>query len=719
MDDTLKDRFYILAKVSLADELNRILKQGEIFGIFDCSGKIRPFGFEDHGIFYQGTRFLSYLDFTIQGHSPLLLSSNVREDNDYLVVDLTNPDMEIPDFGFLPRGTIHWVRTIYLWEGRYFERMQFSHFGLKPIRFTIGFDFDADYTDIFELRGTKRIKRGVTLPPKTEESGLTLGYAGLDQVQRLTHISFNPAPSKIRQNGAEFLLDLVPHERKQIIMTVSCLVEGENLEAATPEQAFHINRENFEHCQTDICRIETSNEQFNDWIHQSRADLHMLLTKTSHGLYPYAGIPWFSTIFGRDGIITALETLWFYPDIARGVLSYLASRQAREVIPEQDAEPGKILHEERKGEMAALKEIPFGRYYGTVDATPLFVLLAGRYYERTADKAFISKLWPNIEAALEWINRYGDIDGDGFIDYQCKISTGLSNQGWKDSEDSIFHENGNLAEAPIALCEIQGYVYEAKLLASHLAHVLGHGRKAVTLRKEAEKLKKNFLNQFWCPSLSFYALALDGKKKMCRVRSSNAGHCLFTGIAEPSHAEALVKQFLSSEFFSGWGIRTVPSTELRYNPMSYHNCSARRHKKALTAYGLAGYGLKEEAIKILGGLFDASLFLELHRLPELICGFERRPREGPTLYPVACDPQAWAACSVFLLLQACMGLSIQAHKGKIIFEKPSLPSFLQEVHILNLKVGDSVLDISLRRHTLDVGVNVNRKEGNIEVIATK
>ncbi len=721
MEEVIKvhDQHYILATSSRSEERTCVLKHADTFAVFDPSGDLRGLWFGESGLYHEGTRYLSRLQFRLGDVRPQLLSSNVKRENDLLAVDLTNPDIAVGDAVVLPRGTLHLFRSKFLWEGSCYERLRISNHGLRAVTLTLWFRFDADFADIFEVRGSTRARRGERLPDIVERDHVVLTYLGLDDVQRRTRLVWEPAPAELTGSSARFELTLEPRDVASLAMVVRCESQRESRPRLPYDDALAALVGTLTASRRQQCDVATSNGQFNDWVSRSTADLHMMITDTPHGPYPYAGVPWFSTPFGRDGIITALELLWCDPRIARGVLRYLAATQAREIDRGQDAEPGKILHETRSGEMAALGEVPFGRYYGSVDSTPLFVMLAGAYYERTGDLALIESIWPNLEQALLWIDRYGDADGDGFVEYARRSPTGLVHQGWKDSQDSVFHADGTLADAPIALCEVQGYAYDARRQAAALAHALGQAPRAEQLVLQAERLRAQFEERYWCDDLGTYALALDGAKRPCRVRTSNAGQCLFTGIVSPVRAGRLAATLVEPASFSGWGIRTVAASEARYNPMSYHNGSIWPHDNALIAAGLARYGYQDLALKILAGLFDASVFVDLHRMPELFCGFRRRPGEGPTLYPVACAPQAWAAAGSFLLLQACLGLSISVPARRITFSHPKLPDFLERVDIHNLEVDGHFFDLACERYPHDVGITVLQRGGDIDVVVVK
>src|SRR5882757_1420162 len=472
-------QFYIATKSPPADERNRVLKYGQMFAVFDRFGDIELGGLGEEGLFFEGTRFLSELTLYIGNERPLLLSSTIREDNSLFSADLTNVDITYDDQVLIPRGTVHVTRSKTLRLGACYEQLTISSYALSPISIPIAILFNSDFADLFEVRGTKRTHYGQHLPAQVKNDGVILSYRGLDDILRQTSIRCTPAPAGISSRGCEFNIVLQPKQKITLELVVSCLARC----CPEPTDSFEIALEataaEMRAAGTKAdCYCHSSNEQFNDWLRRSGADIRMMTIGNPETDYPYAGVPWFSTVFGRDGIITALECLWMNPRIAKGVLKYLSATQATEEDAFSDAEPGKILHEARHGEMAALGEIPFERYYGSVDATPLFVMLAGAYYQRTADLDFVRMLWPHVQQALEWIDAYGDLDGDGFVEYSRRSEKGLVQQGWKDSNDSVFHADGSIAEPPIALCEVQGYVYSAKRAAFKLTLVLGKHDKA-------------------------------------------------------------------------------------------------------------------------------------------------------------------------------------------------------------------------------------------------
>jgi glycogen debranching enzyme len=704
--------FYISATQS-GTRPRRSLKHNDTFVVFDSHGDIGASSEATDGLFYRDTRFLSRLELLVNDKQPLLLGSNLRDDNASLVVDLTNPDVMSGQHVVLEKDTIHVLRTIFLWRDTAYQRLGARNYGDRAINVRLSILFANDFADLFEVRGAHRERRGTQTAQLRGSDQVLLNYHGLDGKLRRTTLTFDPPPDRLATNGAVYELHLAPGEARPIFLTAGCN-EGEARPTPFLRALIRARRE-LREATRGRTSAETSSELFNEILCRSAADLEMLMTDTPEGRYPYAGIPWFSTTFGRDGLITALQMLWWSPDVARGVLRRLAAYQAKTTDPLADAEPGKILHEMRGGEMAALREVPFGLYYGSVDSTPLFILLAGLYLERTGDVETIAALWPSIEAALNWIDGPGDPDGDGFIEYERANEQGLANQGWKDSQDAIFHADGRLAEGAIALAEVQGYVYAAKRMAARCARRIGRDRAAEKLDAEAEKLAERFEAAFWCPQIETYALALDGAKKQCAVRTSNAGQVLFTGIADPARAALVARGLLRPDFFTGWGIRTVARGEARYNPMSYHNGSIWPHDNALIALGLARYGLKQSVETLFTGLFHAGTYMDHRRLPELFCGFQRQFGHGPTLYPVACAPQAWASATPFALLQASLGLEFDPFHNEIRLCNPRLPAFLDEVMLRNLQLGSSRMDLRVRRHNDTVSLDTPRIDGGIRV----
>lgn len=703
------------------DERTQILKLDDTFGVFDRFGDVEPLAQSHLGLYRGDTRYLSRLRLRLENERPLLLDSTVSRDNAVFRVDMMNLDIRRGDELVIPHGTVHLLRTKAMGTASCLERVIFHNYSLEPVEFVFSVEFGADFADIFEIRGLERASRGAARTPEAGDRELRFVYEGLDGTLHLTRVALDVAPEWRGEGRASYQVRLPAHGEAAFGWTVSCEMQGRgerplrvNVGQKLAESVPRLRESGLE-----LPEIVTSNQQFNDWVARSAADIGMLISSAEGGPYPFAGVPWFSTPFGRDGIITALECLWADPGLARGVLEYLALTQADALDASRDAQPGRIIHESRCGEMAATGEVPFGRYYGSVDATPLFVMLSGAYFERTHDIPFAEWLWPYVERALAWIDDYGDEDADGFVEYARLSAAGLLNQGWKDSHDSVFHADGSLADGPIALCEVQGYVYSARRAAGRLAQALGRRERAAILTEQAEQLRQRFEDTFWCDELGTYALALDGDKRPCRVVTSNAGHCLLTGIASDERAHEVVRTLSGADCFTGWGIRTVSARERRFNPMSYHNGSVWPHDNAICAAGMARYGLKGAAINVLTGLFDASLYFDLHRLPELFCGFPRLPDQAPTLYPVACSPQAWAAGSVFLALQAALGMRVTAADSTVAFTDPVLPVFCDWMEIRGLHVGEARIDLALTRRIDQAVVSVSGRDGPVRVVTVK
>jgi len=666
------------------------LKHGDCFAVADAYGDIKGAG---DGFFRDDTRVLSHYRMTIGGMPASLLGASLSQDNVLFRTNLTNLPITGMDGKKIPQGALHIERERLIWENRLFERVCLVNYSQQQSTLVLSFGFDADFRDMFEVRGSTRSKRGMVHAAELTGGAVKLKYEGLDKLVRTSVISFSRAPDRLEPNRADFEIAIGKSEKAVLYIEVGPSLDEapdrERYRAAAARARFAM-RGKRRHGAT----LFSSGRVFNDWIERARADVALLTTELPTGPYPYAGIPWFSTAFGRDGVVSALQMLWLNPGLARGVLAFLAAHQATDTSPFSDSQPGKIVHETRKGEMAVLAELPFARYYGGVDTTPLFILLACAYADRTGDMACIADLWPNLCAAAGWMEEAGA--RTGFVAYQRAAATGLSNQGWKDSADSIFHADGRSPKGPIALVEVQGYVFAAFQGLAKLAKRLGEAGLAVKWKNQAEAMRKRVEQRFWMDDLGTYALAIDGEGEPCRVSASNAGHLLYVGLPSPDRAARVAENLLSASFSTGWGLRTLGDDAIFYNPMSYHNGSIWPHDTAICTAGMARYGIRDDAVKLLSGTFEAAVQFNM-RLPELFCGFTRAPGEAPIAYPVACLPQAWSAGSAFMLVQSCLGIEIDGWNGAIAVTRPRLPIGIDTMTVRHLQVGDVSVDITFQR----------------------
>jgi glycogen debranching enzyme len=668
---------------------------------------------EGDGLFHNDTRILSRFEMFLGLQKPSLLSAAIARDNVFFTSHSANQHLPFPGGPVAPPGVLHIARSRFLWDERLFERICMVNYSRDEAIVPLIFEFAADFHDMFEVRGLTRAKRGRALPPEMDGRSVTLRYVGLDGVERASVISFSDPPFRMSEHRAEFMYPLGPESRLELYLEIGMTAgptptrERFRSQAARARYSMRAQRRRG-------ARLRSSGRLFTEWMAKSKADLALLTTETATGPYPYAGIPWFSTTFGRDGIITAYQILWLEPVLAKGVLSFLAEHQATEVSAFRDSAPGKIMHEARSGEMAALGEVPFARYYGGVDTTPLFVALAGAYAERTGDMALINAIWPQLLAAIGWMETYGDSDGDGLIDYARGAATGLSNQGWKDSQDSVFHSDGRFATGPIALVEVQGYAFAAYRAMATLAGRRGEDEQAEAWRAKAEQIRQTVEQRFWMPDLGFYAIAIDGTGELCKVRASNPGHLLFAKLVAPQRARKVAEHLMSRDFATGWGVRTLAVGEARFNPMSYHNGSVWPHDTAICALGLSHYGERDAVVALTAALFETATSFEM-RLPELFCGFPRQPGEPPVAYPVACLPQAWAAGSVFMALQACLGITIDALEGVVTIIDPRLPIGIDRLWIDQLQVGGEVINLAFEQHGKRVRVITDARPGLVVV----
>jgi glycogen debranching enzyme len=725
LDDGLVvgDRYYVLASSVAADLPKLVLKHDEAFLVADRRGDFPKVPGTEFGFYAEGTRFLDELEFRVHGRYPLLLNATVSDDGLEAAIDLTNPDIvraestspTLERERLTVPGRAFRIRRLLMIQGaRLYQTLTIESFAAEPYSLDLNWYFSADFVDMFEVRGYRRPRRGVQLPTHADRAAVVLAYRGLDDVVRATRLEFDPAPTRLDTTTALYARELAPGERLELALTITATVgDMAPRHPAGRSAAVTERRSAAERLRRGAARIETADRVFNGWMARGRADLHLLLTETSDGLVPYGGIPWYVAPFGRDSLITALQVLPFEPDIARGTLAFLARHQATGDDAFTDAESGKILHEYRRGELAACREIPFIPYYGSVDATPLFLMLFGEYLRWTGDLEFARGLWPAAERAIAWMTLR---HGDGFLRYQCRSPVGLEQQGWKDSQDSIMHGSGEPAKRPIAVVEAQGYQYAGLLAAAAVGDALGHPDAARLARERAARVRERFEAEFWMEREGFYALAIDGDDRPCRVISSNPGHCLWTGIASRSRAEVVASRLLDDDMFTGWGIRTLSAGERLYNPMSYHNGSVWPHDTALAAVGMARYRLVEPFTALATALFEAVHHFEGARLPELFCGFRRVEGHGPTRYPVACSPQAWAAVVVFHLVRGMLGFEADAAENRLTLSNPRLPPWLDWLEIRGLRLRKSSFDLRIVQGRESAAVELLARSGDAEVV---
>ncbi len=704
----------------LTDLASKVLatKEGETFLYSDVEGNLddrKEFGL---GLYHRDTRFLSHYRMRLSGRDPVLLSSSAERA--YMsYVDLTNPDLYTDDELAVPQQTLN-VRRVRAINGRLFERVRVKNYNAYPVHLTLSFSLAADFADIFDVRGFRRERWGHHHPPVADGKRLEFAHDGLDGLTRRTVVEFGNPPDRVEVLGdrveVDFSLHLAPHQTRMVSVGFDLIVDGDAPPAKEFDVAVHELRRSYEDWERECTEIITDNELFNQLLTRGLRDLRALYTASEDGATLAAGIPWYVTVFGRDTLLSAHQLLTVNPGLARDALRFLARHQGSKDDRWRDEEPGKILHEIRRGELAGARFIPHTPYYGTVDATPLFVLLYAQYFRWTGDLEFARELAPNVQAALHWIDSIGDADGDGFVEYQTRSTSGMTNQGWKDSWDSVVHSDGRIAAGPIALVEVQGYIYMAKERVAGVFEELGDYRTSTRLHEEALQLKERFNEAFWMEDEQYYCQALDGDKRQVRSVVSNPGHGLYCDILDPDKAEKVARRLLQPDMFSGWGIRTMSKTAAAYNPMSYHNGSVWPHDNALIAAGLKRYGFVKATNRVATALFDAAIHADYMRLPELFCGFTRRTPNRPVGYPVACSPQAWAAGSPFLLLQAMLGISAMAHQNVLTVNKPHLPPWLNQVELRNLRVGDSTISMVFRRDGEISSFSLLDRRGDVRVL---
>ncbi|MBZ5490619.1 MAG: hypothetical protein LAO76_06780 [Acidobacteriia bacterium] len=692
---------------------NLTLIDGKTFLSTTIAGDIMPPGASDVGFFHDDTRFLSRLELRVDGYRTVVLSSST-EQTFASQIELTTGKSTMRETYEIPENTVHIRREQLLSSETLFDNFSFENFNFHELELNIELAYEADFMDVFQVRGVAREKLGQYYLPIVRHDSIVFHYCGRDGVVRETVIHLSPEPDVVDGTTARWKLRLPPFKRFQLQTTIVPHVEGKRSRSVHPDfgQQLRSRREAIAEWASHSTSFSAGNSIFSEMVETCKADFHALQIPEAKERVIAAGIPWFATMFGRDSIIAAYQSLMLNPQLASETLRVLASLQGKEKNDWRDEEPGKILHEYREGEMTRAGEMPFGPYYGSVDATPLWLILLSETFNWTADEHLVKDLLPNAYRALEWIDSYGDLDGDGFVEYQRRSSKGLANQGWKDSWDAIMHHDGEVAKSPIALCEVQGYVYEAKYRMASLMRSFGDIKTADRLKKESAEMAKRFEKAFWMPKLGFYAMALDRDKRQTQVISSNPGHLLFTRMLAQDRAKAVTQRFMRDDMFSGWGWRTMSRTERVFNPLSYHRGSVWPHDNSLIAHGMALYEFREPANQLFTALYQAALNFRDYRLPELFCGIERREHDEPVQYPVSCSPQAWASGSVFLILMSVLGIRPSAQRRELNIVNPALPEFLEHLSIRNMRVGGSRVGLDFTRRGERTFCNVVDIEGD-------
>jgi len=698
-----------------------VIKQGNVFFLSQPEGDVpltREHGF---GLYYHDCRYLNGYELMVGDEHPEPLAARSSE-GARAVFQLTTPEFQSLDGRTIDRETVglKWERLIDAESRIMHERLDIQNFGFEPVEFMLRMRFRAEFEDVFAIRGILRESGGKRWRPRWIDKRLVFSYSGGDGVFRSLAIHFDPLPAAVKGAGVEFRLAFKPGETRQLRIALAI----DEVERPVKRAAAHVrtsldlpagraSRDEWTKPETEF---DCDSLLLTRVMRRSLMDLQMLKTSLGGDEFFAAGIPWFATLFGRDSLIASLQALAFWPETPAHTLRLLARYQGTEVNEWRDEQPGKILHELRVGELARMNKIPHTPYYGTIDATPLFLILLSQHAQWTGDLALFQELRPSVDRALDWIDRYGNEAGDGYVSYSGNTKEGLLNQGWKDSGDAVMTSDGRLAHPPIALAEVQGYVYLAKMSIAELFERAGEPRQAARLREEAEGLRLRFNRDFWMEDEGCYAMALETGHRPCRVISSNAGQALWAGIADEHQAGRVVKRLMQPDMFNGWGIRTLSLQERRYNPMGYHLGTVWPHDNSMIAAGFRRYGFDEEARRVFVGLLDAAIEFEDHRLPELFTGFGRSEYGVPVRYPVACHPQAWAAAAVPYLVQVSLGLTPKAFEKRLEIVRPCLPDFVRRAEIRRLRVGKGSVDLRFERNRDGfLETHVSRVAGDLSV----